>query len=94
MKREPRRYKKIYGNYEDLIKLAQLYSDCEPRLQSDEYHDEVIGYTNRGYKKFVRIEDGPINHIVLLITSKQWHLLTRCIPIERDSKLYKTWRLI
>jgi hypothetical protein len=92
-KKPPRRFKTILGSEDSLRKLALLYQDCEPVLYSDKYHYETVGRTKRGYKIEKLVNDGPITHIRIRITSKDWDLLVKSLNLVRNYKNGKTWRL-
>lgn len=92
-KRPPRRFKIIYGEAESLKRLALLYSDYEPVLYSDKHHYETLGYTKRGYVIDKLVNDGPISHIRLRITAKDWNLLIRSLGLKRHENYCKAWRL-
>lgn len=60
---------------------------------SDNHYYKTIGYTNRGYAIHKLVNVGPITHMTILITSKDWNLLVKSLDLEKIKGTRRTWRL-
>lgn len=89
----------IYGDEIKLRRIGLMYPEGEPSFLSDKRKEEFDGYTNRGYKKNVRfVNVGPITHMVMRLTMKQWNELKdglgNSIIKKKNTRNNREWELV